>query len=130
MPYYQIWNGSIPTVNTGSNGLQNFDNVVASAKKNGLRLIVALCVPFFCIWLGSVSNPPYRTNNWSDFGGSDVYVTQLLGPNLPHDYFYTNATVIAAYKNYVKTFVTRYLNEPTILAWEVSGAPCMHESAR
>ncbi|KZV63769.1 glycoside hydrolase family 5 protein [Peniophora sp. CONT] len=105
VPYYQIWNGSIPTVNTGSNGLQNFDNVVASAKKNGLRLIVAL------------------TNNWSDFGGSDVYVTQLLGPNLPHDYFYTNATVIAAYKNYVKTFVTRYLNEPTILAWELMNEP-------
>ncbi|VDB87427.1 unnamed protein product [Peniophora sp. CBMAI 1063] len=105
VPYYQIWNGSVPTVNMGSNGLPNFDNVVAMAKKNGLRLIVAL------------------TNNWSDFGGSDVYVTQLLGPNLPHDYFYTNATVIAAYKNYVKTFVSRYADEPTILAWELMNEP-------
>ena len=48
----------------------------------------------------------------------DVYVSQITGSQ-NHDYFYTNATVIAAYKNYVKTFVTRYLNEPTILAWEV-----------
>ena len=44
VPYYQIWNGSVPTVNMGSNGLPNFDNVVAMAKKNGLRLIVALYV--------------------------------------------------------------------------------------
>jgi mannan endo-1,4-beta-mannosidase len=58
--YYQSWSGSTPTVNTGSTGLGNFgmysqevlsvaidlqslkDNVVAAAKANGLRLIVAL----------------------------------------------------------------------------------------
>ena len=65
----------------------------------------------------------FRTNNWSDYGGSDVYVTQLLGSGQPHDFFYSNATVIAAYKNYVKTFVSRYVNEPTILAWEVGTIP-------
>ena len=65
----------------------------------------------------------FRTNNWSDYGGSDVYVTQLLGSGQPHDFFYSNATVIAAYKNYVKTFVSRYVNEPTILAWEVGTFP-------
>ncbi|KZV73344.1 glycoside hydrolase family 5 protein [Peniophora sp. CONT] len=105
IPYYQIWNGATPTINTGANGLGNFDNVVAAAKANGIRLIVAL------------------TNNWSDYGGSDVYVTQLLGAGQPHDFFYTNATVVAAYKNYVKTFVTRYANEPTILAWELMNEP-------
>ncbi|PPQ83023.1 hypothetical protein CVT25_005263 [Psilocybe cyanescens] len=40
--YYQSWSGSTPTVNTGSTGLGNFDNVIAAAKANGLRLIVAL----------------------------------------------------------------------------------------
>ena len=58
--YYQIWSGSKPTINTGPTGLQNFglfmafdqisvwlktastDNVVATAKANGIRLIVAL----------------------------------------------------------------------------------------
>lgn len=66
-----------------------------------------------------------------------MYVNQILGQGSPHDYFYTNATVIvsgffsyepmstrsitqiecpqAAYKNYVKTFVSRYVNEPGIL---------------
>jgi len=103
--YYQIWDGPVPTINTGSNGLENFDNVVAAAKAHGLRLIVTL------------------TNNWSDYGGMDVYVNQLLGNGSPHDWFYTNSTVIAAYKNYVKTFVTRYLNEPGIFAWELANEP-------
>ncbi|KAI0782501.1 glycoside hydrolase superfamily, partial [Irpex lacteus] len=92
--YYQSWSGSTPTINTGATGLQNFDYVVASAKAHGLKLIVAL------------------TNNWSDYGGMDVYVKQILGSQ-NHDLFYTDATVIAAFKNYVKTFVGRYLaNEP------------------
>ncbi|KAF5365392.1 hypothetical protein D9757_011670 [Collybiopsis confluens] len=104
-PFYQSWSGSTPTINTGANGLQNFDNVVAAAKANGMRLIVTL------------------TNNWSDYGGMDVYVNQLVGQGQPHDFFYTNPTVIAAYKNYVKTFVTRYLNEPTIFAWELANEP-------
>ncbi|KAJ3986478.1 mannanase [Lentinula detonsa] len=103
--YYQSWNGSTPTINFGVNGLENFDNVVAAAKAHGLRLIITL------------------TNNWSDYGGMDVYVNQLLGQGSPHDYFYTNATVIAAYKNYVQTFVDRYSNEPGILAWELANEP-------
>ncbi|KAL4254228.1 glycosyl hydrolase 5 (cellulase A) family protein [Abortiporus biennis] len=102
--YYQSWSNGVPTVNTGATGLQNFDNVVAAAKANGIRLIVAL------------------TNNWSDYGGMDVYVQQLLGSS-DHDYFYTNANVQAAYQNYVKTFVSRYVNEPTIMAWELSNEP-------
>ncbi|KAI0066115.1 CEL4a mannanase [Artomyces pyxidatus] len=103
--YYQSWSGSTPTINTGATGLQNFDNVIAAAKAHGIRLIVAL------------------TNNWSDYGGMDVYVTQILGAGQPHDYFYTNAKVIAAYKNYIKTFVGRYVNEPGILGWELANEP-------
>ncbi|KAI0311987.1 glycoside hydrolase family 5 protein [Amylostereum chailletii] len=103
--YYQSWSGSTPTINTGSTGLENFDNVVAAAKANGLRLIVAL------------------TNNWSDYGGMDVYTHQILGASQPHDLFYTNTQVINAYKNYIKTFVGRYANEPTIFGWELANEP-------
>ena len=52
----------------------------------------------------------------------DVYVEQILGSDL-HDLFYTDASVKAAYKNYVKTFVSRYLDEPTIMAWELANEP-------
>ncbi|KDQ27597.1 glycoside hydrolase family 5 protein [Pleurotus ostreatus PC15] len=103
-PYYQLWTNGVPTVNTGASGLENFDKVVAAAKANGIRLIVAL------------------TNNWSDYGGMDVYVQQITG-STNHDLFYTDAQVIAAYKNYVQTFVSRYANEPTILAWELANEP-------
>lgn len=68
------------------------DNVVAAAKANGIRLIVALLVYvhlFSCQLLTSIC----RTNNWSDYGGMDVYVNQIANsPN--HDLFYTNANVI------------------------------------
>jgi len=102
--YYQSWSGSTPTINTGASGLQNFDNVVAAAKANGIRLIVAL------------------TNNWSDYGGMDVYVKQILGSS-NHDLFYTDASVQNAFKNYIKTFVGRYVNEPTIFGWELANEP-------
>jgi hypothetical protein len=52
------------------------DNVIAAAKANDIRLIVML------------------TNNWSDYGGMDVYVDQIIGQGQPHDYFYTNPEVI------------------------------------
>ncbi|KDR78311.1 hypothetical protein GALMADRAFT_138416 [Galerina marginata CBS 339.88] len=103
--FYQSWSGSTPTVNTGSSGLGTFDKVVAAAKANNIRLVVAL------------------TNNWSDFGGMDVYVNHIVGQGQPHDLFYTNANVINAYKNYVKAFVLRYVNEPGIMGWELANEP-------
>lgn len=103
--YYHLWSGSTATVNTGATGLGKFDTVVAAAKAHGIRLIVTL------------------TNNWSDYGGMDVYLQQLLGSTTNHDYFYSNAQVIAAFKTYVAAFVGRYVNEPGILGWELANEP-------
>ncbi|KDR78310.1 hypothetical protein GALMADRAFT_1312903 [Galerina marginata CBS 339.88] len=103
--FYQSWSGSKPTINIGPTGLGNFDNVVAAAKANNIRLLVAL------------------TNNWGDFGGMDVYVNSIVGQGQPHDLFYTDPRVMSAYKNYVRTFVKRYENEPTIMAWELANEP-------
>ncbi|TDL15675.1 CEL4a mannanase [Rickenella mellea] len=102
--YYQLWSNGAATFNTGANGIQRFDAVVASAKAHGIRLIVSL------------------TNNWSDYGGMDVYVAQL-NPGGTHDTFYTNAKTIAAFKTYIKNFVGRYANEPTIFGWELANEP-------
>lgn len=102
--YYQLWQNGVATFNTGANGISRFDSVVAAAKAAGVRLIVAL------------------TNNWSDYGGMDVYVNQL-NPGGTHDTFYTNQKVITAYENYIKNFVGRYANEPTIMAWELANEP-------
>ncbi|KZT38981.1 mannanase [Sistotremastrum suecicum HHB10207 ss-3] len=102
--YYQSWSNGVPTINTGSTGLGKFDYVVSSAKAHGIRLVVTL------------------TNNWSDYGGMDVYVSQL-NPGGTHDTFYTNTKIIAAYKSYINTWVSRYKNEPTIMAWELANEP-------
>ncbi|POM80317.1 Mannan endo-1,4-beta-mannosidase, partial [Phytophthora palmivora] len=96
---YQLWENGKPTINTGDNGLGYFDLVVAAAKAAGVKLVV----PF--------------VNNWSDYGGIDVYVKQLGGTY--HDDFYTDETIKAAYKKFVKTFVERYADEETIMAWEL-----------
>ncbi|KAJ7653906.1 CEL4a mannanase [Mycena polygramma] len=103
--YFHLWSGKTATVNTGANGLGALDGLIASAKAHGIRVIIAL------------------TNNWSDFGGMDVYTAQLLGSGQPHDAFYTNPTVIAAYKTYVQAIVSRYVNEPTVMAWELANEP-------
>jgi mannan endo-1,4-beta-mannosidase len=100
--WLQSWSGNKATINNA--GLQNFDNVVAAAKANGIRLIVAL------------------TNNWADYGGMDVYVRQIANSN-NHDLFYTNNDIQTAFKAYIKTFVGRYVNEPTIMAWELANEP-------
>ena len=52
----------------------------------------------------------------------DVYVSQL-NPGGTHDTFYTDATIIAAYEKYISEFVGRYVDEPTILAWELANEP-------
>ncbi|PVG02863.1 glycoside hydrolase [Serendipita vermifera] len=103
--YYQLWQNGTPTINTGADGLGKFDSVVAEAKKAGIRLIVAL------------------TNNWGDYGGMDMYISQILGGGQAHSNFYTNTNIKNAYKNYVKAFVSRYANEPTIMAWELANEP-------
>jgi mannan endo-1,4-beta-mannosidase len=73
--YYQLFQGSTVTFNTGASGIQKFDYVVSSAKAHGIRLIVTL------------------TNNWTDYGGMDLYTAQLVGSGQTHDVFYTNSYV-------------------------------------
>ena len=52
----------------------------------------------------------------------DVYVKQILGSD-EHDLFYTDPQVIAAFKNYIRQFVGRYIDEPTIMLWELANEP-------
>ena len=102
--YYQLWTNGTATFNTGAYGISRFDAVVASAEAHGIKLIVPL------------------TNNWSDYGGMDVYVSQL-NPGGTHDTFYTDQTIIAAYENYINEFVGRYADNSTIMAWELANEP-------
>ena len=83
--------------------LKPFDKVVDAATNVGIKLIVTL------------------TNNWADYGGMDVYTTNLGGQY--HDDFYRMPKIKKAYKRYVKAMVNRYKNSPTIFAWELANEP-------
>ncbi|KAL5483227.1 hypothetical protein ACEPAI_8457 [Sanghuangporus weigelae] len=97
-------------------GISRFDTIVASAEAHGLKLMVAL------------------TNNWSGYGGMDVYLSQL-NPGGTHDTFYTDETIIAAYKNYIDNLVGLYADNSMIMACDLanetrcSGSTCSASSA-
>ena len=40
-----------------------------------------------------------------------------------HDYFYWETSIISAYKSYINVWVQRYLDKPTIMAWELGNEP-------
>ncbi|KAK6429303.1 hypothetical protein LTR95_014549, partial [Oleoguttula sp. CCFEE 5521] len=53
--YYQSFINGVASINTGANGLQRLDYVVASAQAHGIKLIVNF------------------VNNWTDYGGMAAY---------------------------------------------------------
>lgn len=95
-----------PVHNTGPNGLQKLDYMLAKANQLGIKLILPL------------------VNNWPDFGGMDQYVT-WYGLQY-HDQFYTDARIRQDYKDWFATLANRtnsitgvqYKNDPAIFSWE------------
>ncbi len=114
---HQAWMGYEP-----ANGVYNeaqfmkFDYILQSAQKYGIKVIIVL------------------ENYWADYGGIDA-VLQWFG--LPSgDYasrvaFFTNASCIQSYKNYVQHWLTRlnhytlktYSADPAIFSWELMNKP-------
>src|SRR4029079_2278083 len=111
--YFQSWNPATnrPEVNTGENGLQRLDHLIADAEQAEIRLILPL------------------VNHWPDFGGMDGYVSWFGAAS--HDDFYRDPRIREAYKSYVSQIVHRqntvtgrvYKDEPSILAWELANEP-------
>ncbi|KAK7429897.1 hypothetical protein QQZ08_003519 [Neonectria magnoliae] len=96
--YFQIWDKGKATID-----VTPFDKVVNAASNTGVKLVVAL------------------TNNWADYGGMDVYTTNLGGRY--HDDFYRLPKIKKAFKKYITAMVTRYKNSPAIMAWELANEP-------
>lgn len=56
-------------------------------------------------------------------GGMDLYVRNFPGVALEHDQFYTNPDILAGFLNYTTQIVSRYVNSPAILGWELANDP-------
>lgn len=50
----------------------------------------------------------------------DTYTQNLAPPGSPHDTFYRDPTILAAFRNYAYAVVSRYSNSTAILAWELA----------
>jgi mannan endo-1,4-beta-mannosidase len=111
--YFQYWSSETnrPEINTGENGLERLDHLIAEAEQTGMRLILPL------------------VNYWPDFGGMDQYVAWFGGKSR-HE-FYRNPRIRGAYQAYIKQILERknivtgrfYKDEPAILAWELANEP-------
>jgi hypothetical protein len=51
-----------------------------------------------------------------------MYV-RAFQPGGTHDLFYTDPTIVQAFKNYVSQVVPRFANSSTVLAWELANDP-------
>ena len=101
--WFQLHADGTSTINTGADGLQRLDTVVASAEKHGIQL----SVPFI--------------NYWDDYGGMAAYA-KAYGGSASED-FYGNEKAQAAYQTYIKAVVSRYSNSTGIFAWELANEP-------
>ncbi|KAK8114769.1 fungal cellulose binding domain-containing protein [Apiospora kogelbergensis] len=100
--YFQQLSAGGSTINTGVDGLQRLDYVVAAAEIRGLKLIINF------------------VNNWDDYGGIAAYVRAFGGSKTS---WYTNTAAQAQYRKYVQAVVSRYANSPAIFAWELANEP-------
>jgi mannan endo-1,4-beta-mannosidase len=100
--YFQLLQNGAATINTGSDGLQRLDYVVAAAEKRNIKLIINF------------------VNNWSDYGGINAYTTAFGGNSTS---WYTASAIQKAYRRYIKAVVSRYSQSSAIFAWELANEP-------
>lgn len=62
----------------------------------------------------------YAISN-AEVGGMDLYVRQF--GLATHDQFYTNPAILSAFMNFTTQVVSRYVNSPAILSWELANDP-------
>ncbi|KFY29514.1 hypothetical protein V493_02314 [Pseudogymnoascus sp. VKM F-4281 (FW-2241)] len=102
-PWFQSFiSGQSPQINTGANGLQKLDTVVAAAEKYNIKLII----PF--------------VNYWDDYGGMAVYAKYY---GVSKTAWYTNSNCQTQYKKFISAVVSRYKSSTSIFAWELANEP-------
>lgn len=100
--WYQHLSADNSTINTGADGLERLDAVVAAAETHGLKLIINF------------------VNNWSDYGGIAAYVSAFGGSATS---WFTDATSQAQYQKYIEAVVSRYKTSTAVFSWELANEP-------
>ncbi|ROW01255.1 hypothetical protein VMCG_05957 [Cytospora schulzeri] len=100
--WYQKLSADNSTINTGADGLERLDAVVASAETHGLKLIINF------------------VNNWSDYGGIAAYVSAFGGSATT---WFTDETSQAQYQKYIEAVVSRYKTSTAVFSWELANEP-------
>ncbi|KAI0473749.1 glycoside hydrolase superfamily [Xylariaceae sp. FL0804] len=100
--WFQLLSADGSTINTGANGLERLDYVVAGAESRGLKLIINF------------------VNYWSDYGGMDAYIAAFGGSLTT---WYTDSASQAQYQAYIAAVVSRYASSDAIFAWELANEP-------
>ncbi|TFK76450.1 glycoside hydrolase family 5 protein [Pluteus cervinus] len=132
--WFQLISNGTLSINNGTNGLQKLDKIVQSAQDHGIYLVFSLTnnwnptisstVGPFQIASRTNSNSTTLPRNFlsNDYGGMDTYVRQFV-KDQQHDQFYTDENIINAFKNYTTQVVSRYVNSPAIMGWELANDP-------
>lgn len=128
--FQSIQNGTV-SINDGPNGLQKLDTVVQMAQQHGLYVMMTLTNNWYPSANSTGSSLQARggtteitlPRNYlsNDYGGMDLYVRQF-GLQY-HDQFYTDGTILNAFKNFTSQIVSRYVNNPAIFSWELANDP-------
>ncbi|KAJ7285843.1 glycoside hydrolase family 5 protein [Mycena rebaudengoi] len=142
--WFQLLANGTATLNMNTTtGLPKIDRMVELAQAHGIYLLFSLTnnwnplpvdnVTDSAITSSSMLKRDVSTNNSlprntlsNDYGGMDAYVRAFGGSS--HDDFYTNETIITAFENYTTAVVSRYVNSPSVLAWEIANDPRCNSS--
>jgi mannan endo-1,4-beta-mannosidase len=120
-----IANGTT-TINTGANGLQRLDKLLELAAQHNIHVIFSLTNnwnPIAEPSSASGSPPPLPHNFLSnDYGGMDAYV-RAFTTTQTHDEFYTDQTIRKFFEQYLQAVVSRFVDNPLLLGWELANDP-------
>jgi mannan endo-1,4-beta-mannosidase len=111
----------VTSINNGTNGLQRLDKVVEIAESMNMFILMTLTNN----WNPFPQTNSTRPRNFlsNDYGGMDLYVRQFSNTELLHGQFYTEEIIIDAFKNYSTQVISRYVNSPSVFAWEIANDP-------
>jgi mannan endo-1,4-beta-mannosidase len=136
--WFQLIQNGTQTINEGPNGLQRLDAVVEIAEELGMFVLLTLTNNWNPTDTNTSLPRNYLSNDYGKYpsfspsfanpqclplaGGMDLYVRQYEG-DLLHGRFYTEDTLIDAFKNYTTQVVSRYTNSPSVFGWEIANDP-------